>query len=319
MKQLRYNERAALTIENFFASGRPPHALLIEGPLGSGKKTAAAIFCQKALCTGSPKPCGSCAHCEKVEKQIHPDILFYTVPQGKKEFPVDLVREIRQRVYTAPNEGERTICIIEKAHTMNTAAQNALLKVLEEPPAWVSFVLLAESRSALMPTILSRVFCISLQVPTVEQCFEALAELAPQAGEEQRRSTAAGARGNIGQALALLDDAQSSKAMDDAAALTQALVFGERYEALTLLSAYERDREGLLHMLSLLGERFSRLARAAYMEHPQVDENMLLRVTPMKALAAVDAIQAASRLVSRNVSIPLLVADMVESIKDVLI
>lgn len=59
---------------------------------------------------------------------------YYTVPEGKKEFPVETVREIRQDAYIAPNEGARKIYLIDRAHAMNAAAQNALLKIIEEPP-----------------------------------------------------------------------------------------------------------------------------------------------------------------------------------------
>lgn len=116
------------------AGGRFPHTLLIEGPEGSGKKTAAWQAAKTLLCEGEPKPCGRCAHCVKADKRVHPDVRYYTVPEGKKEFPVETVREIRQDAYIAPNEGARKIYLIDRAHAMNAAAQNALLKIIEEPP-----------------------------------------------------------------------------------------------------------------------------------------------------------------------------------------
>ena len=142
MVQLEHNERAVALLGQLTGQGRLPHAILIEGPAGTGKKTFAQRIAQSALCTGKEKPCGICEACRKVENQSHPDICFYTVPEGKKDFPVEQVREIRGQAYVAPNEGACKIYVIDKAHTMNQAAQNALLKLIEEPPPFVCFILL---------------------------------------------------------------------------------------------------------------------------------------------------------------------------------
>lgn len=147
MPELLYNRKANATLANLAAGGRFPHTLLIEGPEGSGKKTAAWQAAKTLLCEGEPKPCGRCAHCVKADKRVHPDVRYYTVPEGKKEFPVETVREIRQDAYIAPNEGARKIYLIDRAHAMNAAAQNALLKIIEEPPDFVNFLLLCENRS----------------------------------------------------------------------------------------------------------------------------------------------------------------------------
>ena len=179
MTELLYNRKANATLANLAAGGRFPHTLLIEGPEGSGKKTAAWQAAKTLLCEGEPKPCGRCAHCVKADKRVHPDVRYYTVPEGKKEFPVETVREIRQDAYIAPNEGARKIYLIDRAHAMNAAAQNALLKIIEEPPDFVNFLLLCENRSRMLPTILSRAISVELEVPSVEECAAALEALAP--------------------------------------------------------------------------------------------------------------------------------------------
>ena len=145
MQKLLYNRRANAVLSGLAAGGRFPHALLLEGPAGCGKKTAAALIAQERLCTGAPRPCGVCPGCVKVEKSVHPDVRFYTVPEGKKEFPVELARDIRQDAYIAPNEGACKLYIVDQAHTMNASAQNALLKIIEEPPAGVYFILISEN------------------------------------------------------------------------------------------------------------------------------------------------------------------------------
>ncbi len=317
MSGLLYNRKASAALASLGAGGRLPHAILLEGPAGSGKHLAAEIIARYALCTAQEKPCGQCAGCVKVGKRVHPDVRYYGVPEGKKEFPIDLVREIRQDAYIAPNEGTCKIYILEQAHAMNAAAQNALLKSIEEPPPHARFVLLCENRSMLLPTILSRVTAIELELLSVEQCAQALETLAPDAPEEERRAAAAGAGGNIGRALELLGSAKPSKAAADARQLREILVFGDRYQALKILAAYDKDRQSLLDLLPLLEEGFAQAALARY-RRPAAggqEERLTNRLTCEQAICAAEAAAQAAEQARRNVSVPLLCACMVERIK----
>lgn len=318
MIQLYNNSKAMGTLANLSAGGRFPHAILIEGPAGCGKKTTAALVAQLSLCAQDKKPCGVCAHCIKVEKHIHPDVRYYTVPEGKKEFPIDLVREMRQDAYIAPNEGVCKVYVLDKAHAMNTAAQNALLKIIEEPPAFVRFVLLCENRSMMFPTVLSRVTPIELEVPTVEQCALALKQLAPERDESERRAAAAGSGGNIGRALELIGSAKPSKAAADTRRLSESLLFGERYQCLKVLASYDKDRESLLGLLTLLKEAFAQIAVGRFRLSAETDERIGNRITAMQAVYAAQAVEQAALRARQNVSIALLSACMVEEIKGTL-
>ena len=295
MQKLLYNRRAGAVLSGLAAGGRFPHALLLEGPAGCGKKTAAALIAQERLCTGAPRPCGVCSGCIKVEKGVHPDVRFYTVPEGKKEFPVELARDIRQDAYIAPNEGACKVYIVDQAHTMNASAQNALLKIIEEPPAGVYFILLCENRAQMLPTILSRVVSVELETPSPDEC------------------AAAGAAGNIGQARALLKTAKPSKAAADARLLREALVFGDRYTALRILAAYDKDRAALGQTLALLREGFAQVALGR-----ETDARFSNRVSPGQAVAAAQIVQTARLRAERNIGVPLLCACMVEQIKSTL-
>lgn len=142
---------AALNLNRF------PHAAIIEGAndvqrMALAKKIATALVCS----SGGEVPCGVCSDCKKALANSHADILVYSVEDKQKAFKVDIVREIRNKAYIVPNEADKKVFILENAHTMGAEGQNAILKILEEPPSYVNFILLCSSKSVFLPTVLSR-------------------------------------------------------------------------------------------------------------------------------------------------------------------
>jgi len=157
------------------------HAYLLEGPVGSGKKTLAFLL-SAAICCQSPhkRPCGECPSCRKIYSAQSPDL--YTVAldglplNSSKDIPesimdpipnsigIDIIRSLRSDIYIKPNDLEKKLYIIAHADRMTEAAQNALLKVLEEPPGTAVFFLLCENRRNLLPTVLSRVQQLRMEI-----------------------------------------------------------------------------------------------------------------------------------------------------------
>jgi len=138
------------------------HATILIAPPEEGY-SAGCRLAQTMLCTGAEgtRPCGLCRNCRKAEKGIHPDILTVERPlddkgKQKREIYVEQVRDIVADAAVLPNEADRKVYIIRDADTMNASAQNALLKILEEPPAFVAFVLIAASAAGLLETVRSR-------------------------------------------------------------------------------------------------------------------------------------------------------------------
>ena len=146
-------------------SGRASHALLIEGTPGCGKLALAKETARGLLCTAesAQRPCGVCRDCGKVARDIHPDVLVYEGESGAaRSFHVDTVREIRAQAYVMPNEGACKVLILRDVQNMTAGAQNALLKIIEEPPKNVNFILTCDNKAKILPTILSRVSAVSL-------------------------------------------------------------------------------------------------------------------------------------------------------------
>lgn len=131
---------------------------------GAAEQIAAAAVCRG---TGT-LPCGVCAACRKAKSGNHADIRIIgriTDEKGKqkREISVDQIRELSTDAVVLPNESERKVYIIRDADAMNREAQNAALKLLEEPPAGVIFVLCVQSPEALLPTVRSR--CVLIALP----------------------------------------------------------------------------------------------------------------------------------------------------------
>ena len=142
------------------------HAYLITGGSAEERDALAGRMAAAYLCRGERPPCGRCGPCRKVAAGAHPDIWRTAPAPDKREITVDQIRALRADAYIRPNEGARKVYIIDPADAMNPAAQNALLKVLEEGPAYAAFLLLAGEPGKLLDTVRSR--CEPLRLPPEE-------------------------------------------------------------------------------------------------------------------------------------------------------
>ena len=156
------------------------HAILLSGGNGESRKEAAQAMAAALVCCGEEKkrPCGVCPHCRKVHGGIHPDVI--TVEgEGGKPINVSQVRTLRADAYVRPNEAERKVYVLIDADKMNDSAQNAMLKLLEEGPAYAAFLLLAEHGGRLLNTVKSRCEVLRLEeqdAPEVSAEVEAAAK-----------------------------------------------------------------------------------------------------------------------------------------------
>lgn len=151
------------TVQNSVEQGSFPHGVLVECQNEKEGEDFARFIANCLVCRGNSKPCGVCSDCLKAQKNGHPDITETDGVKGKsRNFTVDAVREIRDDAFIVPNESDRKIYILKNAHNMNEQAQNAILKILEEPPTYVYFIIVTTSKSTMLETVLSRVQVYSL-------------------------------------------------------------------------------------------------------------------------------------------------------------
>ena len=258
-----YNKRAQETLAAFVNGGRFPHALLLEGPEGSGRRTFAREIAAALFCRGEHKPCGSCNQCRKVLERNHPDVEYYGGDGSRRSFHTDTIRQLRQNAWLLPGEAPCRVCVLCGAENMTDQAQNALLKILEEPPEHTVFILTAENRAMLLPTILSRVQTIRLEPLTPAEILPVLRERCPdQPGE--KLEWAAETADTIGQALALLADESLQKHAQLAQRMLELLCNGSEYGLLTAVEPVSRKREDLLEVCTQLRQLLTaELTRAA--------------------------------------------------------
>lgn len=220
-------------------SKRFPHAVIFEGSgieerMALAKKTACALVCS----SGGVVPCGVCPNCKKALADSHADILIYSVEDKPKAFKVDIVREIRSKAYIVPNEADRKVFILENSHTMGIEGQNAILKILEEPPAYVNFILLCSSKSGFLPTVLSR-----------------------------------SAVYNLGEAYSSeSEDLPKEKVLDAAFGIAKAVTAIDDIEIVKAAAVFEKDQKLLRAALPVIQEVFAAALRIKYSAADGSDE-----------------------------------------------
>ena len=153
-------------LQNLRESGRLPHAILLSGPEGIGKRRFARVLMQALVC-GAPTGEGACSQCRECRFGLeHPDLHTVTAPEGKKQIAVDQVRELVEICNkTAHSAGGRKVIQIFPADAMNNSTANALLKTLEEPSGDTILILVSDAPARLLPTIRSRCRQMAFPVP----------------------------------------------------------------------------------------------------------------------------------------------------------
>lgn len=152
------------TAESATRGGRLPHALIIESPDSGRAERLAVLLSMTAVCAEENKPCCKCKNCLNAERKNHPDIFYMELPPKKKQYSVDQMRGMIKDAYILPNEAQAKVYILKNCDEWFPAtAQNTFLKLSEEPPENVLFLLLCKNSQSLLETIRSRFTVIRLR------------------------------------------------------------------------------------------------------------------------------------------------------------
>lgn len=176
-------QHAASFLRGALRSGHVAHAYLFVGPSGVGRLTAARAFAQALLCSGGgDDACGRCLACRKVQDGAHPDLRVIS-PGGRTEtgaerraVGIEQIRELKREASYPPYEARWKVFIVEDAEAMRAEAANSLLKILEEPPAGIVIILIAESAAGVLPTLVSRSQIVRFSFVPASEIARALTE-----------------------------------------------------------------------------------------------------------------------------------------------
>ena len=248
------NDRLKQNLRSSLEKKHISHFYLISGPEGSGKHTLAKLLAEAILCEGSVKPCGSCVHCRKMRSGNHPDFITVEDPEHKN-VAVKIVRQTREDVFIRPNESAYKIYLFPQE--LGVEGQNALLKILEEPPPYGVFLLLSDNPEKLLTTVRSRCTELKLQPLPQELLHRQLTEEFPDASAEDIRTAALRGGGYLGPARQILkaEAAQSPQTAAFAAAFAARDSLG-LLQVLAPMEKWKRDQliEELEQWRKLLGQ-----------------------------------------------------------------
>ncbi|MBQ2686616.1 MAG: AAA family ATPase [Clostridia bacterium] len=228
---------------------RLAHTFIIEGPEKSGKTLLAKLIAASMTKNQSD--------IDKIMSDASPDVMIVDLPEKAKTIGVGAVREIREKAYLIPNDLDYKVFIIEKADSLTVQAQNALLKIIEEPPNETYFILLARSSSSLLPTVRSRAVLLRMQIFSDDEVYSYLvrtdkkAERMDQNDPERLKKAVSRAAGVIGIAKELISSASGS----DNKHITEiflAMKNRDRVALLTALNALPSEREAFTEAITKL-------------------------------------------------------------------
>lgn len=237
-------------LRNALSNGKVSHAYLIEGDEGIGKKSLANAFSKLLQCENSKEePCDSCNSCRAFDHNNHPDIK-YVIPTKKTGIGVDDIRDqLNMDIQIKPYYYPYKIYIIDEAEKMSEAAQNALLKTLEEPPKYAVIILIASTSSLFLPTVLSR--CVILSLKPIEEGLIKGYLLREGQPEEKAAMLSSLARGSIGRARQYLDSTEFDLMRNKVILAIDQMIAGDEYQLMEIAEELSLKKENSELVLDL--------------------------------------------------------------------
>lgn len=344
------NGRAKAILRMALGRDRVPNSLLFVGPRGVGKRRTARVLAQALNCLAmKDDACGECGPCRAIEvrgkkdrRGTFPDVIEIQIgietvlrenrkksadtekageePDEKKDLKkektvitMDQIQDLRKMAYLRPMIGRRRVFIVEDADNMSEEAENALLKLLEEPPLFTHIILLAENPDLILPTIKSRCHTLTFLPVSDEEIEKALLE--KNVPTERARITAIVCRGNLEKALEM-DWEEIASGRTDAWQVFSAMTDGS--DPAALLRRYAHKREGakraatkdelatLLELLSTFGRDAVLLGEGgdpALLINPDYETELretVARIGPGRALQLIGLLHGAAASLDRN-------------------
>lgn len=249
------NEDAVRMISDAIGSGRLPHAVVLQGEEGLGKRTLADGIAASLVCTGQIKPCGVCGACIRAKASTHPDIKVITGSGKSNTISVDSISQLIEDAYRKPEEADCSIYIIQCDNSMPPVSQNKLLKIIEEPPDNTYFIILVKSAESLLPTIRSRASIYTLKAPARDKSAEFVMKKTG-VPREKAEEAAELCSGNIGRMLAFLKGDSGSFIHDTASQIARLVNSNNENELLKITFPLIKDKSAFVQVMDSLAVIF---------------------------------------------------------------
>ena len=246
------HEKIISYFQNAAAADKVSHAYILNGPDKSGKMLLAESFAAALQCEkGEATACGECRSCRQAEGKNQPDIIYVTHEKPNTLSVEDIRRQLNDDIVLKPYGSRYKVYIIDEAEKMNVQAQNALLKTIEEPPAYAVILLLTDNADGFLPTILSRCVRLDLQAVPDAKIRRFLMEN-KQVPSYQADICAAFAQGNVGKAVRLASSEQFNEIKNSAMQLLKRVNEIDLYEmsqAVKQISEYKLEVNDYLDLM----------------------------------------------------------------------
>ena len=317
--------------------GELHHAILLSGPLGSGKRTlateiAAAMLCENRASVSHAIPCGQCNTCRRVREGKHLDVKYIAKDSSRATISVDEVRRFKGDSILSGAEDDFRFYIFENAEVLTVGAQNSILKILEEPPKGVYFILLSEGADKLLTTITSRVQRFDLQTFSQKELEEHTVRLSRGAAAlrnqdpEGFHAAIAASGGTIGRAIDLIEnDAVTSirernqQTRDIISAFCARSSYSDTKARISSLPTSRTEiirifEDVLVAIGDLLGAKYSRTKETFIYKDSEEARLALSSLGIKRALVAYDLINDALTQARSNVSVQNITTTLISKI-----
>lgn len=246
--QIVGHDWAVEQMQRAFKNDRVRHAYLIQGPQAIGKTTFAKILAQTLNCTSDNRPCGECRACRLIMDEKHPDLHIIEAERVGGTLKIDQVRELQKKLSMRPFEGRFRVAILRRFNEAQAAAQNAILKTLEEPLGNVVLCLTVEEPTAILPTIFSRCQILNLRPLALAETQNAL-QHRWDISEERALALAHLSGGRIGWAVRCVQDEDELQFRQDVIDVLEEALKSDRVHRFKLAENLSKDRSQALMML----------------------------------------------------------------------
>ena len=241
-------------MQNALQMQKISHAYIIHGEKSTGKEFVARVFAMALQCEkGGAEPCNECHSCKQALSKNQPDIIYVTHEKPNTISVEDIRLQVNNDVAIKPYSSKYKVYIINEAEKMTVQAQNAILKTLEEPPAYVVILLLVSNLQTLLPTILSR--CVTLNMKPVSDTLVRKYLMEELKVPDYRADVCvAFARGNIGKAKALASSEEFDNVKNEALALLKHvhdMELQEIIQAVKKINEYKLEISDYLDIMSI--------------------------------------------------------------------